>query len=268
MTCLNRSLKENECEEHGRALAWSRRSPGSLRFLTVCGTGTVTTHDHHKSDAMTKIHREGRIIVATTILILLVLVVLAALFLPYRVNYGTSVFSLIILVLVLRFFRVPQRRPFLDEKTITAPADGKVVAIEKLHRDEFLNSPCIQVSIFMSIHDVHINYYPASGKIAYLKYHPGSYLLAAHPKSSSFNERYSVGINTSFGPLLVRQVAGYVARRIRCYAAENGNARQGKEMGFIKFGSRLDLFLPLDAEVKVKLNQRVLGSITPVARFK
>ena len=217
---------------------------------------------------MIKIHREGRIIVAITILVLLVLVVLSALYLPYQLNYGTSILSLVIMVMVMRFFRVPRRRPFLDEKTIIAPADGKVVAIEKLHQDEFLNTPCVQISIFMSIHDVHINYYPASGKIAYLKYHPGRYLLAAHPKSSSLNERYSVGINTSFGPLLVRQVAGYVARRIRCYAVESGIARQGKEMGFIKFGSRLDLFLPLDADVKVKLNQRVIGSITPVARFK
>lgn len=217
---------------------------------------------------MIKIHHEGRFIVVITILILLVLVVVANRFLPYQVNYGTSVLSLIILVMVLRFFRVPRRRPFLDEKTITAPADGKVVAIEKMHQDEFLNTQCIQVSIFMSIHDVHINYFPVSGEIVYLKYHPGRYLLAAHPKSSSLNERYSVGIHTPFGPLLVRQVAGYVARRIRCYAVEKGKAGQGKEMGFIKFGSRLDLFLPLDADVKVELNQKVVGSITPVARFK
>jgi len=217
---------------------------------------------------MIKIHREGRIIVSITVFILLIIVVLSARFLPYQVNYGTSILSLVILVMVMRFFRVPRRRPFLDEKTITAPADGKVVAIEKVYQEEFLDTHCIQVSIFMSIHDVHINYFPSSGKITYLKYHPGGYLLAAHPKSSSFNERYSVGIETSFEPLMVRQVAGYVARRIRCYAVESGIARQGKEMGFIKFGSRLDLFLPLDADVKVKLNQRVIGSISPVARFK
>ena len=169
---------------------------------------------------------------------------LSALFLPYQVNYLISLFSLVVLILVLRFFRVPRRRPFLDEKTIIAPADGKVVAIERVHQDEFLDAPSIQVSIFMSIHDVHINYFPVSGKVGYLKYHPGRYLLARHPKSSALNERYSMGIETSFGPLLVRQVAGYVARRIRCYATEKGKAKQGKEMGFIKFGSRLDLFLP------------------------
>ena len=217
---------------------------------------------------MIKIHREGRIIVAVTILVLLVLVVLSALFLPYQVNYLISLLSLVALILVMRFFRVPQRRPFLDEKTITAPADGKVVAIERVHQEEFLNRSCIQVSIFMSIHDVHINYFPINGRIGYLKYHPGRYLLARHPKSSSLNERYSIGIETAFGPILVRQVAGYVARRIRCFATESGTASQGKEMGFIKFGSRLDLFLPLDSDIKVELNQIVTGSKTPVARLR
>jgi len=216
---------------------------------------------------MIKIHREGRIIVAITVLILLALVIVSVQTMPYQVNYLTSLLSLVVLVLVLRFFRVPHRRPFLDEKTITAPADGKVVAIERVHQEEFLDAPCMQVSIFMSIHDVHINYFPVSGKIKYLKYHPGRYLVARHPKSSSLNERYSVGIETTYGPILVSQVAGYVARRVRCYAAEHGAARQGKEMGFIKFGSRLDLFLPLDAKIKVELNQKVTGSITPLARF-
>ena len=217
---------------------------------------------------MIRIHREGRGIVTVTILVLLALVVLSALFLPYQVNYLISLLSLVVLILVMRFFRVPQRRSFLDEKTITAPADGKVVAIEQVYQEEFLNTSCIQVSIFMSIHDVHINYFPTNGKIGYLKYHPGRYLLARHPKSSSLNERYSIGIETAFGPLLVRQVAGYVARRIRCYATEQGTASQGREMGFIKFGSRLDLFLPLDSDIKVELNQTVTGSITPVARFR
>jgi len=143
-----------------------------------------------------------------------------------------------------------------------------VVAIERVQPDEYLDVPCMQVSIFMSIHDVHINYFPINGNIDYLKYHPGKYLVARHPKSSTLNERYSVGILTPYGPLLVRQVAGYVARRIRCYATERGLAIQGKEMGFIKFGSRLDLFIPLDSEIKVKLNQKVTGSVTPVAQFK
>lgn len=217
---------------------------------------------------MIKIHREGRWIVLITIALLLSLIILSALFLPYQVNYLTSALSLLVLTLVLRFFRVPVRRPYLDEQTISAPADGKVVVVEQVDQKEFQIGPCLQLSIFMSIHDVHINYFPVSGKIAYQKYHPGRYLLARHPKSSELNERSSVGIETANGPLLVSQVAGYVARRIRCYAKEGAIASQGSEMGFIKFGSRLDLFLPLNAHIMVKPGERVIGGITPVASFK
>ena len=216
---------------------------------------------------MIRIHREGRTIVIITAVVLLVLVGLSARFFPYQVNYVTSILALIVLILVLRFFRIPHRRPFLDDKTITAPADGKVVAIEQVQPGEYLDEPCNQVSIFMSIHDVHINFYPVPGKVSYVKYHPGKYLLARHPKSSILNERYSTGIETQHGPILVTQVAGYVARRIRNYAMEGRQVMQGKEMGFIKFGSRLDLFIPLNADIKVELNQKVTGSVTPVARF-
>ena len=217
---------------------------------------------------MIKIHKEGRLIVAISIVILLLLIAVSSLFFSYQVNYITAAFSGVVLVLLLRFFRVPNRRKFKDEKTILSPSDGQVVVIEKVHQDEFINGPCMQVSIFMSIHDVHINYFPSDGSIAYYKYHPGKYLLARHPKSSELNERSSIGIETPFGAYLVRQVAGYVARRIRTYTHQGGKAYQGKEMGFIKFGSRLDLFLPLHADIKVELNQRVTGGLTPVARFK
>lgn len=217
---------------------------------------------------MIKIHREGRWIVLITISLLLALVILTALFLPYQLNYLSSVISLLVLIMVLRFFRVPARRPFLDERTITAPSDGKVVVVEQVHQSEYLDCACMQVSIFMSIHDVHINYYPVSGRIAYQKYHPGKYLVARHPKSSKLNERSSVGIETPHGRLLVSQIAGYVARRICCYAEEGARAGQGDEMGFIKFGSRLDLFLPLDARIMVEPGQKVIGGITPIASFK
>ena len=217
---------------------------------------------------MIKIHREGRWIVLITVVLLLVLVVLTALFLSPLLNYLASALSLVVLILILRFFRVPGKRPFLDEHTITAPADGKVVVIEKVEQKEYLEGPCMQVSIFMSIHDVHINYFPVGGRISYQRYHPGRYLLARHPKSSELNERNSVGIESPHGRILVRQVAGYVARRICSYAEEGAPAIQGSEMGFIKFGSRLDLFLPLDASIMVKPGDRVHGGITPVARFK
>lgn len=217
---------------------------------------------------MIKIHREGRWIVLITIFLLLVLVILTGLYLPYYVNYFSSALSLVVLVLVLRFFRVPARRAYLDDFVITAPADGKVVVVEKTQQEEFHMGTCMQVSIFMSIHDVHINYYPVSGSIAYKQYHPGRYLVARHPKSSELNERCSVGVETGHGRLLVRQVAGYVARRIRCYARESEIARQGNEMGFIKFGSRLDVFLPLNTNIMVQPGQRVIGGITPLASFK
>jgi len=217
---------------------------------------------------MISLHREGRWIILITVAILLTLVILTALYLPYQANYLSSAISLLVLILVLRFFRVPHRRPFLDEQTVTAPSDGKVVVIEKTEEKEYLAGSCIQVSIFMSIHDVHINYFPVSGKVSYLKYHPGSYLLARHPKSSELNERNSIGIETPFGQLLVRQIAGYVARRICCYVREGEKVNQGSEMGFIKFGSRMDLFLPPGANILVKPGQRVTGGLTPIATIK
>ncbi len=217
---------------------------------------------------MIRIHKEGRLIVAITLLMGLGLLALSALWLPAWTQSPILILFMGIIILVLRFFRNPVKRPLLDESIVTAPADGKIVAIEKVEQEEFLDGPAIQVSIFMSIHDVHINYFPAEGKVSYLKYHPGKYLLARHPKSSELNERFSVGITTPYGPLLVRQVAGYVARRVKNYAVLNGRAQQGREMGFIKFGSRLDLFLPTDAIIQVELNQRVSGCITSIARFK
>lgn len=217
---------------------------------------------------MIRIHREGRWIVVWTFLFLLALIFLSAWLLPYQANWVVSLIAWVVLILVLRFFRVPRRRPYRDKSIITAPSDGKVVVVEKVQQQEFLNGPAIQVSIFMSIHDVHINYFPVEGRVVYTKYHPGRYLVARHPKSSSLNEKASTGIETAFGHILVTQVAGYVARRIRCYARTGEASRQGREMGFIKFGSRLDLFLPPDTIIQVSPGQRVIGGVTPVARFK
>lgn len=215
---------------------------------------------------MIRIHREGRLIVAITIIVLLGLEILTALYLPPAGNYLISAIALLVLILVIRFFRVPRRQPFMDDSSIVSPADGKVVAIERMYQDEYLKSDCIQVSVFMSIHDVHINYFPVSGSIEYLRYHPGKYLLARHPKSSTLNERNSIGIKATWGPLLVRQIAGTVARRIKWYPSMDQKVRQGTEMGFIKFGSRLDLFIPVDAKLKVKPGDRVMGGITTLAR--
>ena len=217
---------------------------------------------------MIRIHREGRLIVAITVIVLLGLETLSALYLPPAGNYLFSALALVVLILVIRFFRIPRRHPFTDNASILSPADGKVVAIERIYQEEYLKADCIQVSVFMSIHDVHINYYPVSGSVEYLRYHPGKYLLARHPKSSTLNERNSIGIRATWGPVLVRQIAGTVARRIKWYPSHNQEVHQGSEMGFIKFGSRLDLFIPLNAELKVVPGDRVMGGITTVARIK
>lgn len=217
---------------------------------------------------MIRIHKEGRWIVLMVFIISLGVISAAYLGLSPWLRFPIYTGAVVLLILVMRFFRVPVRRPFLDDSIIVAPSDGKVVAVERTKVNEFLEGECTQVSIFMSIHDVHINYYPAEGRVRYLKYHPGKYLVARHPKSSELNERQSLGIETVHGPVLVRQIAGYVARRVRTYATLDGRARQGREMGFIRFGSRLDVFLPAGSRILVRPGERVRGSVTPIARFK
>lgn len=174
--------------------------------------------------------------------------------------------TLIMFFLVVQFFRVPKRELLIDESTVYCPADGKVVVIEETLETEYLNDKRIQVSIFMSPLNVHINWFPISGIVSYAKYHAGKYLVAWHPKSSTENERTTVAVQHKSGAeILFRQIAGAVARRIVCYAQEGERADQNSEFGFIKFGSRVDVFLPLDAEVKVKIDQKVIGTQTILA---
>jgi phosphatidylserine decarboxylase len=213
---------------------------------------------------MIKIHKEGRGIVILTVTIVLGINFLTGLFLSILLLYIISIASIAVLVLIIRFFRVPNRQLVKNDTLIVAPADGKVVAIEKTFVDEFLNEERIQISIFMSIHNVHINYYPMDGSVVYYKYHPGRYLLASHPKSSSLNERSSIGIKNDKTTILIRQIAGYVARRVKCYAEKDKTVRQGEELGFIKFGSRVDVFVPADAKILVKLDEPTFGGITPL----
>jgi phosphatidylserine decarboxylase len=179
--------------------------------------------------------------------------------------WGISVF---IMVIVLQFFRHPQKKIVIDENCILAPADGKVVVIEQVVEDEFLKDKRIQVSIFMSPLNVHVNRYPLSGVVKYMKYHPGKYLVAWHPKSSTENERTTIVVENAKGErFLFRQIAGALARRIVWYSKENQTVRQGTEFGFIKFGSRVDLFLPLTAKVTVQLEEKVVGGETVIARL-
>ena len=214
------------------------------------------------------LHKEGGKIIVLSFVFILTLCLLLISFLgcPYWLALITG---LVMMGLVLQFFRNP-KRPIIDlnDELIYAPADGKVVVIEETHEAEFLDEKRIQVSIFMSPLNVHVNRIPFSGVIKYFKYHPGKFLVAWHPKSSTENERTTTVIQGAKGSVLMRQIAGAVARRIKWYIEDKQEVTQGQEMGFIKFGSRVDLFLPLDAEVKVKIGDVVKGNITLIAKFK
>lgn len=212
-------------------------------------------------------HKEGQKIILTTFFSICAVVFLAQYYvhIPW-LRMALQIGSLLILVLILQFFRNPKRVVKLDFDEILAPVDGKVVVIEEVEETEYFKDRRRQVSIFMSPINVHVTRYPASGTIKYSKYHPGKYLVAWHPKSSTDNERTTVVINTpKFGEILYRQIAGAMARRIVNYAEEGESVQQGEDAGFIKFGSRVDLFLPLDCAIAVKLDQVVVGSKTCIA---
>ncbi len=212
-------------------------------------------------------HREGQTIILTTFFSVCAIVLISQYFVDLTwLRLALQITAIIVLILILQFFRNPKRlvNPNFDE--ILAPVDGKVVVIEEVEETEYFKDKRMQVSIFMSPTNVHVTRYPASGTIKYSKYHPGKYLVAWHPKSSTDNERTTVVINTpKFGEILYRQVAGALARRIVNYAEKGDNAQQGQDAGFIKFGSRVDLFLPLNCAVAVKLNQKVVGAKTCIA---
>lgn len=188
---------------------------------------------------------------------------------PSRLLFWVSaIVCIALLVVVLQFFRDPKRKLVIHPDYIIAPADGKVVVIEETDEPEFMKGKCIQVSIFMSPVNVHINRFPVSGKVDYVKYHPGLYLVAWHPKSSTENERSSIGMVAPGGKLLMRQIAGALARRIVYYAKEGEEGTQGSQFGFIKFGSRVDLFLPPETLICVKLGDKVSGGISKIAEWK
>jgi len=217
-----------------------------------------------------KIHKEGRVIIAFFFIVLLALnfIVFYYISADNIVTWLLGVPSVLIFLFVVRFFRSPFRPLLTDENTIYAPADGTVLVIEETNEDEYFNEKRIQVSIFMSVWNVHINWFPISGIIKYFKYHPGKFLVARLPKSSTENERTTVVIeDNKKRQILVRQIAGIVARRIISYAKEGAEVKQNSELGFIRFGSRVDVFLPLDAEVKVKLGDKTTGTNTVIAEL-
>jgi phosphatidylserine decarboxylase len=212
-------------------------------------------------------HKEGYKIIVIT----LVLVIASVLAIDWFIDIEwlrllLSITVLVLLFLILQFFRNPKRHTRLENHTAVSPVDGKVVVIEEVFEKEVFKDKRIQVSVFMSPINVHVTRYPISGKVSYSKYHPGKYLVAWHPKASEENERTTVVVdNKNFGQILYRQIAGALAKRIVNYAKVDDEAIQGGDSGFIKFGSRVDLYLPLDADIKVELNQKVRGGESIIA---
>lgn len=212
-------------------------------------------------------HKEGFQIIIIALFATIGLSVMANSFVVNpTLRYSILIGLLLILVLILQFFRNPKRNFNPDPDKVLSPVDGKVVVIEEVFEKEYFNEKRLQVSVFMSPINVHVTRYPVGGKIAYSKYHPGKYLVAWHPKASEENERTTVVVkNKTFGDVLYRQIAGAMAKRIVNYAEENQEVLQTADSGFIKFGSRVDVFIPLDANIKVTLNQKVTGGISIIA---
>lgn len=214
-----------------------------------------------------KIHKEGhKILLISGIVLLLINISAAFIFRSIPVYYITGGVSLIIILAFASFFRIPSRNFFTSDNQIIAPADGRVVVIEEVVESEYFKDKRIQVSIFMSPANVHVNRNPISGVVKYQKYHPGKYLVAWHPKSSEKNERNTVVIEHDEldAEILIRQIAGKLARKIRWYLNEGDEVEQNAELGFIKFGSRVDLFLPVGTKIEVDLKQKVKGGITVI----
>lgn len=217
------------------------------------------------------IHKEGHRLLFSVLAIIVVITVTMLLF-----SRPLNFFNYLMLFLMYgfwialaSFFRIPRRIFTDDAKRYIAPADGTICNIEQTFEKEYLNCECLMVSIFMNGTDVHVNRYPADGVVEYVKYHKGNYFIASYPKSSIMNERSSIGMRLENGQrILMRQVAGVMARRIVCYAREGEQVKQNQEMGFIKFGSRVDIFFPLDTEISVALEDIVRNGITPIAVIK
>ena len=214
-----------------------------------------------------RLHKEGTKIIIYTVLLLSAINLTFFQFIdvPF-LNYILLSISVVLLVLVLNFFRVPLRKVTINDKNILAPSDGKLVVIEQVQENEYLKEKCIQLSIFMSPLNVHKQWFPINGKVEYTKYHPGKYLVAWHPKSSTENERSTTVISSNNGTkILFRQIAGAVARRICNYANLGETITQKDEAGFIKFGSRVDVFVPVNATIKVKIGEKIIGGQTILA---
>ena len=219
-----------------------------------------------------RLHEEGTVAILITLAVIAVTVFFVNWLWPSQTvwHYLLYAFELVVLVLTVRFFRVPiWRKTTIAENAVLSPADGIVAANEEVLEDEYFHEKRRQLSIFMSIYDVHINFFPFDGEVTYYKYHPGKFLLAFNPKSSTDNEHNTIILKDTKGrEILVRQIAGFVARRIVCALEPGDQAVVGEELGMIRFGSRVDVFLPLDAEIKVKIGDKTTGKETVLAILK
>lgn len=214
-------------------------------------------------------HKEGYKIILVSLIVLSLGIVLVGNVIPdYTTQKLIQIPLLILAILVLQFFRNPTRTTLKNPNQIIAPVDGKVVAIEEVTENEYFNDKRKLISIFMTPLNVHVTRYPISGLIKYSKYHPGKYLVASHPKSSTENERTTIVVeNETVGKILYRQIAGAVARRIVNYAVEGETAVQGTDAGFIKFGSRVDIYVPLDMKINVQLGEKIRGGEQVIAEI-
>lgn len=218
------------------------------------------------------IHRAGFRVIFEFTVVLAALVVLSWTAAPddnFLFSVVLSVIAVVLELFVLAFFRVPHRKLVVDDEgAVYAPADGSVVVVERVYEDEYLKDERIQISIFMSLFNVHANFFPISGVVEYFKYHRGSFLVAWHPKSSTENERTSVVVCTDYGhKVMFRQIAGLIARRIVSYSKEGNKVVRGKQCGFIKFGSRVDVFLPLGSHINVQIGDSTIGAQTKIAQL-
>jgi phosphatidylserine decarboxylase len=217
-----------------------------------------------------RIHKEGNATIAVTIGIVIVINLLIYFLLGRNypvIGWVLFLATIILLIFILSFFRIPNREHASGDDLIVAPCDGTVVVIEERDADEYFTDKRLQLSIFMSPLNVHVNRNPVSGEVMYSKYHPGKFLVAWHPKSSTDNERHSVVYRAHGKEVLVKQIAGALAKRIVNYLKPGDQVTQGSEMGFIKFGSRVDLLLPVGTKIDVKINDKVKGGVTVLGRW-
>ncbi|MBQ3595615.1 MAG: phosphatidylserine decarboxylase family protein [Bacteroidales bacterium] len=216
------------------------------------------------------IHKKGYGVISTVIIIAAIIVAVAFLLIPFKwLQIAIAAFCSVIVVWAFTFFRVPTNRTTtVEENAVVSAADGEVVVIEEVEETEYFHDKRIQVSIFMSAYNVHVNWFPMNGVVSYYKYHPGKKLFAINPKSSELNERNTLVVKDDQGrEVLFRQIAGVMARRIICHVDKGATAKVGEEFGLIRFGSRVDFFLPIDSEVKVKIGDKVKGKITVLAHL-